>query len=544
MRQYRIRFEQGRGHFMIVNREPSLTREHFDEFHIRMIQSCKVPGLLGMEAVHLDGTVSLRYALAGTRMLSQALRASKWSMTEMLGCVCRLAEILEDSRHYALDADRFVLSDDFIFVGDDWLDLRLVYLPVIHGGDHGTLNENIERLIVRWIMFVPQVDGATMQSLLRLAASDDFSLTALRAFARKTLAGSISSAKERQSDFQGVEERKPERRSFPLMEQSVSNASVAVGAASEISVFPSVREKRESWRWFQPNSDPHSLSGLLGDEPQEMRNGAAEAAAEKPHGALNRAGRGGEEQTRIRQREEIKRLRIWIVCGASIVTAGGWKWIYVGQSSGPGMWLASGLTLLAGAASLLLWNGFSNRGGRNSVALEAAILVDKPSLDDAVVPGGGRSRQIPNSESGGRHLRQLSMEEKPQNTVWLPTQEAATEQLGQRNSEGESQVYYLEWESEGRARIALQGESLVIGKSREAARHIDESKGVSRVHLELVRAAEGWMAKDLGSRNGSTLNDVPMAPYQLYPLSPEDCLEMGKSRYRFRTKAALSGYIP
>ncbi|RIE00896.1 hypothetical protein D3H35_25315 [Cohnella faecalis] len=68
----------------------------------------------------------MRYALAGTRMLSQALRASKWSMTEMLGCVCRLAEILEDSRHYALDFLFFCRT--IFFVGDDWLDLRLVYL--------------------------------------------------------------------------------------------------------------------------------------------------------------------------------------------------------------------------------------------------------------------------------------------------------------------------------------------------------------------------------------------------------------------------------
>ncbi|RIE00895.1 hypothetical protein D3H35_25310 [Cohnella faecalis] len=68
---------------------------------------------------------------------------------------------------------------------------------------------------------------------------------------------------------------------------------------------------------------------------------------------LNRAGRGGESRPVSGKGKKSSG------CGfgsfaARLSYGGGWKWIYVGQSSGPGMWLASGLTLLAGAASLLL----------------------------------------------------------------------------------------------------------------------------------------------------------------------------------------------
>ncbi|RIE00894.1 hypothetical protein D3H35_25305 [Cohnella faecalis] len=52
-------------------------------------------------------------------------------------------------------------------------------------------------------------------------------------------------------------------------------------------------------------------------------------------------------------------------------------------------------------------------------------------------------------------FRQLSMEEKPQNTVWLPTQEAATEQLGAEFG-GRIASLLSRMESEGRARIALK----------------------------------------------------------------------------------------
>jgi hypothetical protein len=48
-----------------------------------------------------------------------------------------------------------------------------------------------------------------------------------------------------------------------------------------------------------------------------------------------------------------------------------------------------------------------------------------------------------------------------------------------------------------------------------------------------VRISEQWKVKDLGSRNGSLLNDMPMAPYELYILHEGDRLTLADSQYRF-----------
>lgn len=74
----------------------------------------------------------------------------------------------------------------------------------------------------------------------------------------------------------------------------------------------------------------------------------------------------------------------------------------------------------------------------------------------------------------------------------------------------------------------------MIGRSAEAAQHIDETMGISRAHVELVKVSEQWKVKDLGSRNGSRLNDKPMAPYELYSLQIGDCLTLANSQYRFQ----------
>jgi serine phosphatase RsbU (regulator of sigma subunit) len=53
--------------------------------------------------------------------------------------------------------------------------------------------------------------------------------------------------------------------------------------------------------------------------------------------------------------------------------------------------------------------------------------------------------------------------------------------------------------------FALRGERVVVGRSRECDLILPDVL-LSRRHAELVRAAEGWLLRDLGSLNGTRLN--------------------------------------
>lgn len=127
----------------------------------------------------------------------------------------------------------------------------------------------------------------------------------------------------------------------------------------------------------------------------------------------------------------------------------------------------------------------------------------------------------------------LDEEELRPLTEWLPAKRDATELLSPSKTDAATPCY-LDWESAERpCRISLKSGSLVIGRSREAAQHVDETGGVSRAHLEMMLQQGRWTAKDLGSRNGSWLNGNPMAPYEAYPLDSGDCLQVAGSIYRF-----------
>jgi len=85
-----------------------------------------------------------------------------------------------------------------------------------------------------------------------------------------------------------------------------------------------------------------------------------------------------------------------------------------------------------------------------------------------------------------------------------------------------------------RLRVSLKGrpvrshsftkDVITFGRDPEADVFLD-NPGVSRAHLKIERVADGWYVEDLGSANGTSLNDAPL---QRERLDNEDVLRVGK----------------
>lgn len=521
---------------MIVEREPPLTRAEINETQLRMLKRCEIPGLLPMELDECDGQVSLRYSLNGTRMLSEALRVSHWTMVEMMEALCRLAGALEECRLYLLDADRIRLRDEFIFVGRDWHDLRLTYLPI----DMPTLYraDDLERLIVRWTMRVKEPEGQVLQQVLRLVATDGFVPSALGRYAKRYL------TEAQRSD-------KAERFGSP---GQTGPAAAAPSAATPVAMpFAEPRAERpkanRSWDLLQPVSgDPRPISELWGDSPPEPRpksfgfavSGRKEVPSRPPGQAEKKSSDDG-------------RRRIWIGCAALFALALAWKFVYLDHPTRQSLLVALGITLGLGAAALFLWNGRPFRretdpdaGDRPSVREieEAFHPVDEAAPGRWRLPGAiadrssGARRDEYESDNAPDPFEARPGANTPESarepgTTWLDARPDQTALL-ERWDAGEAEGFCLVWKTKDReSRIPLQGQSFVIGRSAEAAQHVDDTMGISRAHVEFVRVSDRWKVKDLGSRNGTRLNDEPMAPYELYALREGDVLTLARSRYSF-----------
>jgi len=602
-----VRFEQKRGHYMVVAGKQPIRPKDCDEFQLRMLRAGEVPGLLKLEAAVLDGEVSFRCKLDGTRMLSALMKAGKWTVTEWLTVLHRLAEILEECRLYMLDEDRICLEDDWIFVGAGWGDLRLVYLPLLW--ERPPMAERLRLLLTRWILHVKEPDSRLLQQMLELLSSPDLKPAALRSFARKHLLEmSLADEGERMRGISGsaadeAGEWKPAR--------AAENGSVAPSAGGAGAAFAAHtgmgRGNADSlwlasgassagrvgdgqarldgktagdgaspgtdsdgfrtWRWgrlFRPDASPspgalnggsafgavpsessvppvgNSLKGDPASNPSSVLHQAsspvwpqgdgfappeADIAPEEPFSAGEEDG----QDKRFRQRSKI-----WLICASAALAAVGWRWGYAEHPGIRGLILSAGVTLIAAAGAVLVWWRLARHdrpwppwAGNDTPPAEAEPARPYGAGQEFIHREKGIFRAL--AEAGRRRM-------DPMDTVLGEEWDERTQQLSEEKKETQSgKGACLLWETApGTPLIPLTADSFLIGRSREACSHVDNTQGVSRVHLELLRTADGWTARDLGSRNGTKLNGEPMAAYAAYPLKPDDCLDLAGSRYRLK----------
>jgi hypothetical protein len=74
------------------------------------------------------------------------------------------------------------------------------------------------------------------------------------------------------------------------------------------------------------------------------------------------------------------------------------------------------------------------------------------------------------------------------------------------------------------------GEGLVVGRQADASLVVDDPR-VSRRHLMLRRARDGWIAEDLGSTNGTYVNGWRIRRARL---GAGDVVRIGDTRLRIR----------
>lgn len=167
-----------------------------------------------------------------------------------------------------------------------------------------------------------------------------------------------------------------------------------------------------------------------------------------------------------------------------------------------------------------------NAGGAFSSAYESAEIPSSPDHPLAEKGGLGAGDPVQPSSSGSIGSP----------TVVLQAPDVSAE--AGRRIQGGGGCPYLERVPEGGGapeRIELNRTSFIIGRSPETAQYIESSEGTSRVHAELSRGRDGYVLKDLDSRNGTLFRGEPMIPYKEYLLSEGDVFTIVKGYYTFRS---------
>src|SRR5262245_28514791 len=93
----------------------------------------------------------------------------------------------------------------------------------------------------------------------------------------------------------------------------------------------------------------------------------------------------------------------------------------------------------------------------------------------------------------------------------------------------------------GQRRFPLAGERVTIGRSRESDIFLPD-QWLSRHHAEIRISPQGSVLVDLGSKNGTLLNDKKIAEEQ--PLHHGDVVTLGEHRLTFQAELPAPTPVP
>ena len=98
-------------------------------------------------------------------------------------------------------------------------------------------------------------------------------------------------------------------------------------------------------------------------------------------------------------------------------------------------------------------------------------------------------------------------------------------------------IAYLEilWTDKSTESITLKGDSWTIGRDN-SSNIIIPKPYISRKQFEITKKNDEFYISDLGSSNGTSLNDTPLQPHQPQPLGSHDIISTKKIKIRFLIK--------
>ncbi|WP_219838689.1 DUF6382 domain-containing protein [Paenibacillus sp. R14(2021)] len=576
--QLRIDYSMKRGHEMIVDLESGIRREQLDSIEIQMLQNQRIPKLLPVEWVDIDGGITFRYPTNGRRILEHRLQTRQLTMFQFHTLLLAVVEAMDDSRHYMLRTECFLLHEQYIFVGESWDDIALVYVPIQGPRLAASAGEAVLAMAIRWVSVIEEPDGIGLQQVFQHLRGDFVSWERLR----QTLLALLGAGyREEMSDGPG-------RR---LADTGFHEGS-GTGRQPQSAVNHRAREgiNQVDSSHVQRNS---AVDAIHADRPEARKtvfassDKLANTALKDRHeqsleAALPLTVLTDEQKTE--QGSEMSSKAGWMTgAGCILITAVIWRFLYLASPSSFSMLICSGLTLITCAAGLVIFRRLrrpnANTDPYEQVTDEQAwpyeedgFVPDSMPLNDQVsrqkkqqLHQGGFSNDS-TEDRANPSQQQLNWKQSRQQFISIMDEERIQEALppvsasvggmsssmraaandatvllggGENGKRAEFASFpWLERQSGGQMeQIRLEHAQFIIGRSSEGVHYVDPSSGISRAHLELAGSHGSWSVKDMGSRNGSTLNGDAMVPYKTYALADKDTVQLAGGegpKYVFR----------
>ncbi|GMX64629.1 hypothetical protein Elgi_38980 [Paenibacillus elgii] len=544
-----VDFDNRNGHFMVLTSPTGMKQQDLSSFQVNMLSANRIPRLLEVQVEARNGDVCLYYAITGKRMLSHWLRMEMLSLAQYYALLLHIVEVLDDSKVYMLQPGRYVLKEEYIYCGAGFHDLYLTYIPKEYLDGKGSVSSDLHHLASRLIHRVTELHGSGFQELMRYLQEEAFNLPELKQLLLKQI-GLLQNVSPAGPELAGAGMTAPTQHAF----RAFGHPESAFFHSPVQPFNDPPRAVRNDYSVYEPiggqipvSSPPHHSS-----EPGMSKTEAA-----------------------VKARPESRKKQLFVILLTVLAWCFVWK-IYFDDPSDTMLWMCIGLTLIFTAGALVLFLRMAktsieapkqgapelsfeptneklpepDRGDQASFMSRVGLASPSPisfaAPGDPVMPDEGRSREPDPIFSPATGYGQLSHGEtqpheiQPQSsdlamrTALLAPQDA-TVFLGKAPRSSDGSCACLEVYRNGvREQVQLHKNSLVIGRAGAGADWVHEEAGVSRLHAEFVKDDEGYAVKDLGSRNGTTVNGESLVPYRVHRLKEGDIVKIVSTEFKFK----------
>lgn len=494
--QLHYNFIQDNGAYMEfgAQQEQGLHVNEMSSIQVRMLQSNDIPKLLPATFEQMDMQMKVRYEIGSRKPLADIVKTQGLTEAEYYDLLCGIVTALEDSGKYMLLTEHYLLDEHLIYVGRGAEDVYLTYLPLASIPGKLPAEEEFKQLCLRLIGHVKQFKGYGFQPMMQLLNQDHF--------------------------------RWNELKQLLLRLKYEQPAAVPMAAA---------QEHAEPMAPLRP-IPPQQAANLEAKRPSSAprREQPSESAAEEARaGALSP----------MTQREKI-----YLYAVAVLGAAFSWKW-YLDAGTEPAMLVALGLTVLCVNVVYTYTNVYRPDFKKWNKPIGHAIEAKEQQaghvdVEPQIVKQPAKQPKAKQGKKGKSQPVEQALAAEPaqqladQTVLLAPAEETVLLGGAGMQSASKEPKAYLEIMKEGvRTEAGIHAERFVIGRDKDHVHYVDDTIGVSRSHVEILLMGSEYMAKDLGSKNGTSLNGEAMVPFKLYLLKEGDVIRTVRSEFTFRMRS-------
>nr|WP_225445849.1 DUF6382 domain-containing protein [Paenibacillus arenosi] len=561
---------------------------------IKMMQRHPIPQMLTLDVREIDFNVELYFDISGKKMLQQLFRSEKLTEMQLYEWLLQLMRMVEDCRSYMLHPNQLLLHEQFIFIEGGIAQgvLHVPYIPIQGALNENSMMESICRLAIQLSGSVSSWQGDTFQQMVRMLHDGSYSITQVRQFVQSAIANPLAGASTWNSSTAASSGITTERTSFSQI-NTMGDLSRNPHASNEsYNSIPSAKSKPST------NGIAHSYSQHIADARPSMSDqmNANRMTTTRAMNDSNTNSSAHLDSAELQYQNQLawpepdaeensgelqplqSQSPIIGVAIAVIISVLGWKFGYMESRDSIGMLLSSAATAVALFMGFAWWKGwflgmvswFRNSNNRDkaksmqkkwSVTPATGMLPDFASVE---LPSTLLSPSTPTADykktninftpafvvpplrsqepvSLGSHYNDMS----EHTTLMSGGQFDATTLLDSSVGNLESNapiIFALERlasdERTVEEVITITEWPFIIGRGAQGVHHALSLMGISKMHCELNRHDDHYVIQDLGSKNGTELQNDMLIPYKKYPLHEGDHIRIIDYVYRVSMKRA------